>query len=89
MCTAVHFSNRVLYAILVRLIISFRITQSEEMPPNIDYINYKEDSTASSATPLDFKALFVPRDKESLERCMKQCQDQSSNLMKEESELPI
>lgn len=75
MCTAVNFANRLLYATFVRLILSFQMTESKDMPPNIDPIDYKEDSTASNACASDFKVRFTPRDQELLENCMRTSQD--------------
>ncbi|KAJ5570332.1 cytochrome P450 [Penicillium hispanicum] len=69
MCTAVNFSNRVLYSAILRLIVSFKITESREMPPNTDYVQYKSDPTASNAIPSDFKVRITPRDESFLKRC--------------------
>lgn len=38
-CTAIAFSNRILYAIFARLILSFKIRQSEAKPPCLHYID--------------------------------------------------
>ncbi|KAH8885271.1 cytochrome P450 [Thozetella sp. PMI_491] len=75
MCTAVNFSNRVLYALFVRLIIAFKMTESKEMPPDTDYIDYKEDPTAANAVASLFKVKFAPRDEAILERCLQQAHD--------------
>lgn len=83
MCTAVNFSNRVLYAIFLRLIVSFQMEQSKISPPNIHYINYKCDPTASNAIPSDFKVRFTPRDKAVLERCFERSQLVTESLNSE------
>lgn len=75
MCTAVNFSNRVLYGLFVRLIVSFKITGSKDMPANTDHLDYKLDPAASNALPKDFKVKFTPRDQGALEACLKQCHD--------------
>ncbi|RSM09121.1 hypothetical protein CEP52_004298 [Fusarium oligoseptatum] len=75
MCTAVNFSNRLLYAVFVRLILSFRMTPSKEMPPNTDPISYKEDPAASNAVASDFKIKFTPRNKEVIEGFLKNCHE--------------
>lgn len=38
-CTAIKFSNRILYAIFARLILSFKIKQSETKPPRLHYVD--------------------------------------------------
>lgn len=75
MCTAVNFSNRVLYGLFVRLIVSFKITGSKDMPPITHHVDYKQDPAASNSLPKDFKVKFTPRDRETLEACLKQSQD--------------
>lgn len=86
MCTAVNFSNRVLYAMLLRLIVSFEITESKEMPVNTDYVAYKKDPTASNAIASDFKVRIRPRNPEMLERCLEQSQERSAQAM---PDLPV
>ncbi|KAJ5642861.1 cytochrome P450 [Penicillium longicatenatum] len=78
MCTAVNFANRVLYSSLLRLIISFKMTESKEFPVNTHYINYKKDPTASNAIPSDFEVRFTPRDESSLKRYFDRSQEQSA-----------
>ncbi|KAL4907793.1 hypothetical protein BDW74DRAFT_166430 [Aspergillus multicolor] len=74
-CTAVNFSNRVLYAMFARLILSFKVAESKEMPCNTQYINYKESPAASTAIPAEFKVKLVARDKEVLESCLGKAQE--------------
>ncbi|GFN12446.1 hypothetical protein AtubIFM56815_010683 [Aspergillus tubingensis] len=76
MCTAVNFSNRVLYATILRLIVSFRMVEDEESPPNIHYVHYKRDPTASNAVASDFKIRFIPRDEKALQRMFERSQEQ-------------
>lgn len=71
MCTAVNFSNRILYAIFLRLILSFKIVGSEDSPPETHYINYNRNTKAASAISKDFKARFVPRDIDILDECLR------------------
>lgn len=75
MCTAVNFSNRLLFAVFLRLILSFKMTPSKEMPPNTDPIGYKEDPTASNAVASDFKIKFTPRNREVIESFLKNCHE--------------
>ncbi|KAK6214286.1 hypothetical protein LQW54_004512 [Pestalotiopsis sp. IQ-011] len=86
MCTAVNFSNRVLYAVLLRLIIAFRITQSDTMPPNVDFVDYKEDPSAANAVASDFRVICEPRDKDVLKRCLEKVQDKSTESGRQDAE---
>ncbi|KAL3457161.1 cytochrome P450 [Aspergillus heterothallicus] len=78
-CTAVNLSNRVLYAIFTRLIVSFNIKPSKGMPCNTHYIDYKQNPAASNALPSAFKVRLAARDDASLRRCL----EQSQNLLTE------
>ncbi|KXT18666.1 hypothetical protein AC579_2666 [Pseudocercospora musae] len=70
MCTAVHFSNRILYAIFLRLIVSFKIRPGKDGPPCTDYIGYNRDTTAATACAKDFSAIFEVRDQGTFDICM-------------------
>lgn len=72
MCTAVNFSNRILYAVFLRLIVSFKIRQSETEPPNLHYVDYNENTAAQSACPKGYKAYFELRDRSTFDACMAQ-----------------
>lgn len=89
MCTAVNFSNRVLYAVLLRLIVAFRITQSDKMPPNVDFVDYKEDPSAANAVASDFRVICEPRDKEALRRCLEKVQGKSTKSGRQDGEFLI
>ncbi|KUI72000.1 Phenylacetate 2-hydroxylase [Cytospora mali] len=80
MCTAVNFSNRILYAIFLRLIVSFKIRQSDNEPPNLHYIDYNCDTTAQGAIAKDFKAYFELRDREAFDACMKQSEENTRDV---------
>lgn len=81
MCTAVNFSNRILYAVFLRLIVSFRIRQSETEPPNLHYVDYNADTTAQSACPKDFKAYFELRGgRETLDACLARSEKDSRDV---------
>ncbi|KAE9578365.1 Phenylacetate 2-hydroxylase [Colletotrichum fructicola] len=89
MCTAVNFANRMLYGVFVRLILSFKITESKEMPPNVHYIDYKEDSTASNAIPSLFKLRFTPRDPGMLEECLKNAHENLTDFVTGDNAEPL
>jgi len=74
-CTAVNLSNRVLYSIFTRLIVSFKIKSSKDLPCNTHYIDYKENPAASNALPSAFNVIFTARDESTLRHCLKQSQD--------------
>ena len=80
MCTAVNFSNRILYAIFLRLVVSFKIKQSETEPPTLHYIDYNCDTTAQGAIAKDFKAYFELRDREVFDACMKQSEENTREV---------
>ncbi|KAK4941188.1 hypothetical protein LTR10_018861 [Elasticomyces elasticus] len=80
MCTAVNFSNKTLYAMFLRLIVAFKITESSSSaPPNTHYIQYKRDAAASNAIASDFEVKFTPRDAQTLERCFESSQSMSAD----------
>ncbi|EXJ83385.1 hypothetical protein A1O1_07007 [Capronia coronata CBS 617.96] len=78
MCTAVNFSNRMLYAIFLRLIVAFKIEPSKSMSVNTHYIHYKKDPAAANSVASDFKINLIPRDKETLERCFERSEQLSA-----------
>jgi phenylacetate 2-hydroxylase len=81
MCTAVNFSNRVLYAVFLRLIISFQITEGVHMPANTHYVDYKRDPAESNSIPSEFKVKLMPRDQETLKRCLQQSEKALDGFM--------
>jgi phenylacetate 2-hydroxylase len=85
MCTAVNFSNGVLYAAFARLILSFKITETKTAPPNVHYINYKRDPIASNAIASDFKVKFTPRSQDVVERCLGESQESLAEFMTKDS----
>lgn len=85
MCTAVNFSNRVLYAIFLRLIVAFDVRESEISPPNIHYIDYKRDPTEANAIPSDFKVIFTPRNEKVLRGVLDRLKEQSACVKSESS----
>lgn len=50
MCTAVALSNRILYALFLRLILHFEFTASTTSPPVTDYVKLNEDTTGQTVT---------------------------------------
>ncbi|KAJ9150922.1 Amino acid permease [Pleurostoma richardsiae] len=79
-CTAVNFSNRILYSIFVRLIVTFKIRQSEAEKPSIDHVAYNRNTAAQSAIPKDFKAFFELRDRCSFEACMERSRKNTEDV---------
>lgn len=81
MCTAVNFSNRVLYAAILRLVVSFHMTAGRDMPPSTHYTGYKRNPAEATAIPALFETRFVPRDVESLRRCLGGSQERLAGYM--------
>ncbi len=61
-CSGQIIATRLLYTALIRLLTSYRIVASEEMPPNTDYVEYNQFKSALVAIPVDFKVRLVPRE---------------------------
>lgn len=80
-CTGINISNRIVYAIVARCILSFKIISSEAMPANIDYARYNSDTAASTVVPAEFKVRLVPRDKEDLQRFFQASQKMSADTI--------
>jgi phenylacetate 2-hydroxylase len=81
MCTAVNFSNRVLYAVFLRLIVSFQIMEGKEMPVNTDYIEYKRDAAESNSIPSEFTVKLTPRDPEALKKSLARSEELLDGFM--------
>jgi phenylacetate 2-hydroxylase len=60
-CTAIALTNRVMYATMVRLIISFKIVASKTSPPVTDYIDYNEDRSGQTAICKRYKIVLEER----------------------------
>ncbi|KAF7195244.1 Phenylacetate 2-hydroxylase [Pseudocercospora fuligena] len=80
MCTAVNFSNRILYAIFLRLIVSFKIRHGKDGSPCTDYVEYNRDTTAATACAKDFNAVFEVRDQKAFEDCMRTSAESTKNV---------
>jgi phenylacetate 2-hydroxylase len=89
MCTAVNFSNRVLYALFLRLIVSFKFTPSKESPAITHYIDYKRDPSESNSIPKEFKVKLTPRDEDALERCVLQTEERLADFNVGENAEPL
>ncbi|KAF8862916.1 phenylacetate 2-hydroxylase [Acephala macrosclerotiorum] len=61
-CSGQIIATRLLYTALIRLLTSYRIVASEEMPPNTDYVDYNQFKSALVAIPVDFKIKLIPRE---------------------------
>lgn len=79
MCTAVNFSNKTLYAMFLRLLVSFKITEGSAGPTETHYIRYKANASASNAIAMDFDVRFTPRDPQALEKCFERSQSMSAD----------
>jgi phenylacetate 2-hydroxylase len=61
-CSGQFIASRLLYTALIRILSCYRIVESEESPPNTDYVDYNQFKSALVAIPRDFKVRLVPRD---------------------------
>jgi phenylacetate 2-hydroxylase len=61
-CPAWQISNRILYGLIVRLIVSFRFTASLEAPPITDYVKYNGNAKGALAHPKPYLAYCHPRE---------------------------
>lgn len=82
MCTAVNFSNRILYAAFLRLIVAFKISglKGQEEKDALHYVDYNQDTTAASACAKDFEGVFEIRDRRVLEECLRVSREQTVNV---------
>lgn len=65
-CPAWQISNRIMYMVLLRLILAFRLLPDEKMPPPTDYVTYGETPAGVANAPKPFLVRFVPRSPERL-----------------------
>lgn len=78
-CTAVNLSGRVLYVLLTRACLLFKVQADPSRLPVTDYIDYAEDRTAQTYWPSEFGMKLTPRDEKTLANCLdsskKKCAD--------------
>ncbi|EXJ94377.1 hypothetical protein A1O1_02771 [Capronia coronata CBS 617.96] len=65
-CPAWQISNRIMYGLLMRMLIAFRLQPDEKAPPPPDYFTYGETPWGAVNVPKQFMVKFVPRDPERL-----------------------
>lgn len=67
-CAAFALSNRIMYGMLTRLILAFKMKESDTRKPNIDMIHFSDVYGSIVAQPRAFDCCFTPRDSEWLQR---------------------
>lgn len=67
-CVAFALSNRIMYGMLTRLILAFKMKESDTRKPNIDMIHFSDIYESIVAQPRAFDCCFFPRDSEWLQR---------------------
>ncbi|KAK4941197.1 hypothetical protein LTR10_018870 [Elasticomyces elasticus] len=67
-CPALHISNHIMYAVLMRLILDYRIIADEKAPPVTDGIFFGPGVEGLNKTPYPFKLYFKPRDENAVKR---------------------
>jgi hypothetical protein len=60
-CPALQISNRILYAMIIRLLVRFRFVASEESPPNTHPTKYNTYPEGAVAKLAPYKAWCKPR----------------------------
>ncbi|KAL2858461.1 cytochrome P450 [Aspergillus pseudoustus] len=81
-CSGQFIASRLLYAALVRILSSYKIVASKEMPPNTDYVEYNQFKTALVAIPREFKVKLIPRDPAAMAECMTLAEERTRNYYK-------
>lgn len=82
-CSGQIIATRLLYAALIRIISSYKIVASTEMPPNTDYVDYNQFKTALVAIPVDFKVKLIPRDESVTSECLRTAKARTQEFYKE------
>lgn len=62
-CPAMQISNRILYALIVRLVVTFQFVASKEMPPVDHPVYYNGAPGCLVAQPKPYTAYCIPREK--------------------------
>lgn len=81
-CSGQIIATRLLYTALIRLITSYRIVASEEMPPNTDYVDYNQFKSALVAIPVDFKVKLIPREEGMVGLCLDEARSRTEGYYK-------
>ncbi|KAK7216286.1 hypothetical protein V2G26_004289 [Clonostachys chloroleuca] len=82
-CSGQFIASRMLYSALVRILSSYKIVASEEMPPNTDYVEYNQFKTALVAIPREFKVKLIPRDTDVTGECLLDAEERTREHYKE------
>ncbi|CAH0036954.1 unnamed protein product [Clonostachys rhizophaga] len=82
-CSGQFIASRMLYSALVRILSSYKIVASEEMPPNTDYVEYNQFKTALVAIPREFKVKLIPRDTDVTAECLFDAEERTREHYKE------
>ncbi len=60
-CPAMKISNHILHALIIRLIVTFRVTASADKPPVVDCVSYNTSAASGVARPAYYEAYFKLR----------------------------
>lgn len=82
MCAGAHLANRELYAVFCRLILAFRIEETDDLSarPILDTIECNAVPTSFVTQPKPFKVKFIPRDEGMLRRWIGESFDKTAHL---------
>jgi len=82
MCAGSHLANRELYTAFIRLITAFHIDPPKEKKdePILDCLECNAISTSLTTDPKPFKCGFRARDRNALERWMRESEERTRDL---------
>ncbi|KAE8353680.1 cytochrome P450 [Aspergillus coremiiformis] len=82
-CSGQYIASRLLSSALIRILSSYKLVASEELPPNTDYVDYNAIKTALVAIPRDFKVKLIPRDPTITRECLSAAELRTRDYYKE------
>ncbi|KAF1995861.1 cytochrome P450 [Amniculicola lignicola CBS 123094] len=83
-CPGSIIATKLIYSVLFRLLLLYKIEASETYPPNTDYVDYNEIKSALVAIPRDFKVKLIPRDEKLVIEALKVGEERTKDFYKEE-----
>lgn len=83
MCIGSHLANREIYTIFTRLILAFEIAPANalEDAPILDTLECGSPKTAMALQPKAFKVQIKPRDRDSLNKWIRDSEERTRNYL--------
>lgn len=82
-CSGQYIASRLLYTALIRILSCYKIVASETEPPNTDYVDYNQFTTALVAIPRDFKVKLVPREGVNIDTVLRETEERTRGYYQE------